>query len=110
MSHRPDDHEVDYEERRHNDDAPAPAPAPAEEEPDDTAPTFAEHVRYVVHVRGLPWAVTRGDVARFLAPAEVVEGGVVLGFAGGVRIEAPAALREEHQERLQEALAVYPQA
>ncbi len=31
----------------------------------------------------------------------------LLGFAGGVRIEAPAALREEHQERARAVLAAY---
>jgi len=31
----------------------------------------------------------------------------LFGFGAGIRVEAPAALREEHRRRLQEALAVY---
>ncbi|MFM7361893.1 MAG: hypothetical protein ACKO6F_04015 [Cyanobium sp.] len=31
----------------------------------------------------------------------------LFGFGAGIRIESPAALREEHQQKLQAALAVY---
>jgi hypothetical protein len=31
----------------------------------------------------------------------------LFGFGAGIRIEAPGELRQEHQERLQAALAVY---
>ena len=44
-----------------------------------------------------PWTVERDiDLRNWL-----------FGFGAGIRIEAPAELRQEHQERLQAALAVY---
>jgi hypothetical protein len=33
----------------------------------------------------------------------------LFGFGAGICIESPMELRQEHQQRLKEALAVYPQ-
>ncbi len=47
-----------------------------------------------------PWTVER----------DIDQGNWSFGFGAGIRIEAPAVLRQEHQERLQAALAVYQPA
>ena len=58
--------------------------------PSDTHP-------YPVELDLPPWTVERDiDLRNWL-----------FGFGAGIRIEAPAELRQEHQERLQAALAVY---
>jgi len=33
----------------------------------------------------------------------------LFGFGAGIRIDSPIELRKEHRQRLEEALAVYPQ-
>ena len=44
-----------------------------------------------------PWTVQRNiDLRNWL-----------FGFGAGIRIESPIALREEHRQRLKEALVVY---
>ena len=61
--------------------------------PSDTHP-------YPVELDLPPWTVERDiDLRNWL-----------FGFGAGIRIEAPAELRQEHQERLQAALAVYEAA
>jgi hypothetical protein len=61
--------------------------------PSDTHP-------YPVELDLPPWTVERDiDLRNWL-----------FGFGAGIRIEAPAELRQEHQERLQAALAVYQPA
>jgi hypothetical protein len=58
--------------------------------PSDTHP-------YPVELDLPPWTVERDiDLRNWL-----------FGFGAGIRIEAPGELRQEHQERLQAALAVY---
>jgi len=55
---------------------------------------------YPVELDLPPWTVERDiDLRNWL-----------FGFGAGIRIEAPAKLRQEHQERLQAALAVYQPA
>jgi hypothetical protein len=61
--------------------------------PSDTHP-------YPVELDLPPWTVERDiDLRNWL-----------FGFGAGIRIEAPGELRQEHQERLQAALAVYQSA
>ena len=61
-------------------------------EPADTHP-------YPVELDLPPWTVQRDvDLRNWL-----------FGFAAGIRIDSPIELREEHRQRLQETLAVYPQ-
>ena len=55
---------------------------------------------YPVELDLPPWTVERDiDLRNWL-----------FGFGAGIRIESPPELRQEHQERLQAALAVYEAA
>jgi hypothetical protein len=69
--------------------------APHVLDPSDPAGTHP----YPVELDLPPWTVQRDiDLRNWL-----------FGFGAGIRIESPTELREEHRQRLQETLAVYPQ-